>query len=457
MSLQEPWRSIYPENVRSALEVPRAMGWFLSGVTLTARALGLWRRPICSDGCFEHMSLYDKIRYVHKAQHPATLAERGSGLERYFRDNRAQPPGLPEGFTPDARLTLSAVGDLIPHPLLPASGEALYGEIAPLLFGADVSCANLEAMLADGEVQGLTFRRDEAPPLVARRPELDVLTGPGARRFTVLTTACNHSLDLGLPALVRTLDYLQERGIRQVGSNRDPGAQETGLVLEAAGFRIGLVGATFGLNGKLLPPGEPHWVNVVPFTRTDGEVDLSLLGGQLARLRAEGCEVLVASVHWGREFEFFPTRQQVALGHQLAELGADVIFGHHPHNIQPVEWYRPRRDPQRVVPICHSLGNLTSPFAAPHVVLSLRCGVTLARGLQGDRPVTLVERAEPVPLYQELVPAGGGGGRAQTRIRRLVDLLRAPPADGAPESPARLAAAAAYADLVLGDGWRGAA
>ena len=87
--------------------------------------------------------------------------------------------------------------------------------------------------------------------------------------------------------------------------------------------------------------------------------------------------------------------------HCLAERGVDAIIGHHPHVVQPVEHYRTRRDPQRVVPIYYSLGNLINPCTARFLCHSRVARLALAKGTCSDGTVrTYVSRAESEDVLQ---------------------------------------------------------
>jgi poly-gamma-glutamate synthesis protein (capsule biosynthesis protein) len=76
------------------------------------------------------------------------------------------------------------------------------------------------------------------------------------------------------------------------------------------------------------------------------------------RAAAAEADAVVVSIHWGREYFAQPDPAQVELGHRLADAGALVIFGHHPHVLQPLELYR-RADGQ-LAAIAYSLGNFIS-------------------------------------------------------------------------------------------------
>ena len=77
----------------------------------------------------------------------------------------------------------------------------------------------------------------------------------------------------------------------------------------------------------------------------------------------------------------------------LAERGVDAILGHHSHVVQPMESYRTRRDPDRVVPIYYSLGNLVNPCSAPFMCRSAVARLALAKGTLAGATRTYVEHA----------------------------------------------------------------
>ena len=110
--------------------------------------------------------------------------------------------------------------------------------------------------------------------------------------------------------------------------------------------------------------------------------------------------MIIASLHWGYEYEFFPRRHQVELAHDLVEAGVDVIVAHHAHVLQPVEYYRPQRDPDRTAVIAYSLGNLTTSFSAPHLVLSGVLNLTIVKGTVDGKEKTVVREARLIPVVQ---------------------------------------------------------
>lgn len=64
------------------------------------------------------------------------------------------------------------------------------------------------------------------------------------------------------------------------------------------------------------------------------------------------------SMHWGNEYQLQPTEEQKKLAETLVNEGVDIIFGHHPHVLQPMEWID-RKDGGRSL-VVYSLGNFLS-------------------------------------------------------------------------------------------------
>ncbi|MFA6552285.1 MAG: CapA family protein [Candidatus Paceibacterota bacterium] len=67
------------------------------------------------------------------------------------------------------------------------------------------------------------------------------------------------------------------------------------------------------------------------------------------KLKTEN-DFLVVDIHWGSEYEKGMTKRQIKFGHSLIDNGADVVIGHHPHVIEPIEIYKDKA-------IFYSLGN----------------------------------------------------------------------------------------------------
>jgi poly-gamma-glutamate capsule biosynthesis protein CapA/YwtB (metallophosphatase superfamily) len=97
-------------------------------------------------------------------------------------------------------------------------------------------------------------------------------------------------------------------------------------------------------------------------------------------------------IHWGVELEARPRAYEVHQAHRMIDVGADVIFGSHPHRLQPVETYRGR-------PIFYSLGNFVWPRLTPVTRTTAVAEVTVTPdgGLQGRLlPAEITSDGHPV-------------------------------------------------------------
>jgi poly-gamma-glutamate capsule biosynthesis protein CapA/YwtB (metallophosphatase superfamily) len=419
--------------------------WFL-----LADIFGFWRYPARIDPDPVDFPKGELARYwFYKARKPIVQPVRGSGLEEYFESHRqAGGPLVPDGFSEEQRTTLSAVGDLMNATGTENSGGVFYAEIADLVFGAGISFANLESTLTSGEVIQDDWSSDDAPKINATPAQYDALKGHEGRQYTVLQTANNHILDCGLEGFETTHDVIEADGFRFVGTNRKPEDRDRGLLVTANGIKVGFVAATYGVNCRPYPDGKTWMVNHIGFHKIDVEPDLSLLERQIGWCRSEGCDLVVLALHWGLEHELYPWPNQLETAHSLAESGADVIIGHHAHNMQPYELYRSERDPDRVVPIFYGIGNLSCPMAAPHNVVSQIVNLEIAKGRLNGAEKTLIKGFTVTPVIQV---EEFGGDVHRLRIHPLKSRLAA---EDDPEAKVFLGRAAAFADKALGSSWR---
>ena len=372
------------------------------GAIAFARATGCWKYPIDAAGDFESMSVKDKIYWFYKAQFPVELPERGSGLDEHFHHQQWKA-SVPPGFQPDAILRLHAVGDLMNHPYLRNSWGYVYENVSDVVFGADVVVANLECVVDPAASARFDMRSKTAPALCYGEADFKAARGAEGRTYTLMSLANNHILDRGEAGVVRTVDMLRSHEVAFAGVNETEEHAAAAPVVETQGFRVGFISHTFGLNGKKLPASKPWLVNRTALNSPCRDIDFRTMQSQIDDCRRQRADVVVALLHWGMEHEYYPRCDQLDVARHLAEMGADLVIGHHPHLVQPAEYYRTKRDPNRVVPIYYSLGNLITPFLHPAFRLSALARVTFARGVAPDGSQrTYVTDAVTTRLFQEI-------------------------------------------------------
>jgi len=239
----------------------------------------------------------------------------------------APPPGVPAA-PPPRSFTLAAGGDILIHPALTEQAKADGGgklDFGPLLEGlrpavaADLSICHLETPLSAPGEPTFGYPAFSAPPEVAK-----ALVDLG---YDSCSTASNHTLDRDVRGVRTTLDVLDSVGMKHTGSARTPEEAAKPLVLDANGVKVAQVSFTFGFNGIPLPE---------PWTANPLDPQKVIEAGRAAK--AAGAEVVVASLHWGAEYEADPTLEQRTMAATiLADPAIDLIIGTHVHTVQPME------------------------------------------------------------------------------------------------------------------------
>lgn len=409
---------------------------------------GRWDKPV--DVKLDPRNPESLAHWLYKSMHPVIKGMRRSDvdietlLEPY---KRTRFDMLPEDFSIEAEITMSASGDLLCTPGLDGAKDRLFQSVDDLIFGVDISYANLESTLTTEEVEPTEFTAESTPKINLTPSQYETVISHKNRRFDVVHLANNHILDCGEEGILTTLARLDRDGIAQVGVNRTEDDARKPRITEIAGLKVGWIAHTFSVNFKPFPEDKPWIVNMTPF-HLEPEPDISLIERQIQACRDEDCEIVVVALHWGLEFELYPHPQQVRWAHRFAELGADLVIGHHPHVPQPVEIYRPASDPDRAVPILYSLGNLSTLLSHPAMALSLVARIGFAKGLYRGRRTALIATLNLIPVA---LVAEESGGKEITRLVSLKELD-----SSVSEGPMRayVDEMIDYAEVVVGDDWR---
>jgi hypothetical protein len=411
-------RAALPRTARDSFAFSRVDAVVYGALTSLAEATGIWRYPMRCRGDVAEMRFIDKVYWFYKAARPTMRARRGSGIEEYFAERSGARAELPAGFSVARELTMSAVGDLMSHPYLAESTDTLYSAVSDLIFDVDISMANLECVVCPPIERELVLDFDTPASLYYDAESFAAARGVGVpgRSFRFLAAACNHSLDFGEVGVDGTIKALEDEGIAFGGLTARDGDPYRATVFDHDGLRVGAVAYTFGLNGCPRPQERPHIVHRMALNEGVAANDFVQLTRQIDHCKSEGVDFLVAHLHWGLEHELYPVPEQIELAHHLAELGFDAIIGHHPHVLQPMELYRTKRDPHRLVPIYYSLGNLINPFTAPHSCRSGVARMTLCKGAIEGGPERVYVRSAEIVAVTQLVD----------EARRRISLVRSP-------------------------------
>lgn len=249
-------------------------------------------------------------------------------------------------------ITFAMVGDILVHTAVWQSGVAADGTRSyDHLFAnvkADVESYDIAALDQETILGGESFGFSGYPSFNSPQEFADAEVAAG---FDVFLHANNHAIDQGLAGIQSELSYWREHYPDAVvtGMADTEEAAATIPIIERSGHKIAVLNYAADTNGIPLPSDAPWCVRML----TEDQVTADFAAAQEV-----GAEAIVVCPHWGEEYAAEPNEFQRTWANRFVELGASVIFGNHPHVMQPVEALV--GDDGRLVPVYWSLGNFVS-------------------------------------------------------------------------------------------------
>ena len=302
--------------------------------------------------------------------------------------------------------TLSAVGDIMIYDeqmtdaLDSTSGSYDFShclaQISKYTSASDICVGTLETTFAGADV-GYQGKPDfNAPEILANN-----LSGAG---FDILSTACTYSLQHGITGLVSTIKNIRNAGLDNVGTyyTQEDRSSSGGVVIkEVNGLKIGFLGYTKGCNGLSIPEGYEYSVNVLydDYSTYFSEISETQILADLTAAKALGCDVLVAMLHWGSEYETTPSDDQNTIANLMFENGVDIILGSHPHYLQPYETRTVTTvdGEEKQVFVAYSLGNFLSAMSKEYSNDSMILNLTVS--VDNETGKLSFDNVNYVPIY----------------------------------------------------------
>lgn len=295
--------------------------------------------------------------------------------------------------TPELRsCTIRCVGDLVIHAEVmqgtPQENgvydfSSLFELIADSMGAADYTVANI-----DGAIKGVGpytgYPNFNTPAeLIGNLQDAGV---------DMLTLANNHALDFYFDGLKATMECCDKYGMAFVGAARSQKEHDTPVIVDINGIQVGMLNYTQYLNGMDTLSDPAATIYGICTTNNSNYAQ------DVRKLRENGADVVVAFLHWGKEYEHTPDNSQTLIARQLTAAGVDVIIGGHPHYLQEAGYiYADDAQGNRRKALCmFSLGN----FLADSKYVSYDTGVIFEFGIQ-ETPEGDFEIVSPkyVPTY----------------------------------------------------------
>jgi len=259
--------------------------------------------------------------------------------------------------------------------LIDEGAEGILGKTADYFKKSDLNLVNLEGAVSNRGAKvakSYNFRFDPltVPPLKAAN-------------INAVLLANNHIFDYGEIAFLDTLEHLEKSEIAILGAGRDITSAAAPFIFSTESLEIHVFGmASF--------PRERTGWDGASYSATADKAGMFFTGkDSIERLKNNFVKkdgvLNVLLFHGGHEWTWKPDPNTRSLYTDLAQSGADLIIGSHPHTVQGFEWLDGKL-------IFWSLGNYV--FAGMHDMYGGEEGLLIRLGYAGKTPVYF----EPVPV-----------------------------------------------------------
>ncbi|RWB14360.1 MAG: CapA family protein [Mesorhizobium sp.] len=290
---------------------------------------------------------------------------------------------------------LAAVGDIMTGMRMRSrirkfGPDYCFAWVKPVFRRCSLITGNLEAPFATSErlatTRKFSYRVEPRSASVLRRAG-----------FSAVSIANNHIQDCGRVGVLETLDTLERHHMRAFGGGRNQSVAHDPAIYDGVDLRIGLLAYCW-----------------YPRTAARGDLPGSardlpeLVERDLKRLRPLVDRIAVM-VHWGTTYERQPTDQNRTKARMFIDFGADVVIGHHPHIVQPIEIYNGR-------PILYSVGNFAFGSGHNKAESILSCFSFGNGKIDLDIYPICVQNRDPRVDYQPKIIGGSSGRETLARL-----------------------------------------
>ena len=267
--------------------------------------------------------------------------------------------------------------------------------IEDIIQKADLSVINQETLICNDMYEPSSYPCFNSPKALG-----DHMIDIG---FDVFTLANNHCLDYGEKGLSHSLDYWDAKKQLTAGTYRNAEDKNKIRTGEYGGIKFSFLSYTQYTNGLTLPQGSEMIIG-----------DTGNLEGMIADVKAakQVSDVCVVALHWGIENSDIIEDWQRTYAKALADAGADIIIGNHPHVLRDIELIE-RKDGGKTL-CAYSLGNFISAQSVGQNLIGgiLEFNVTMTEG-EKSASITDVKLTPIVTHYD--------GNYSNVRIYKLSD------------------------------------
>ena len=298
---------------------------------------------------------------------------------------------------------IMANGDLLYHDIIYISAKKSDGTydfhenfeyVKPWLKQADLVIGDFEGTVnKDHYLAGY-------PLFNAPGEVMDAIKDAG---YQVLDLAHNHILDSQIEGVVSTADAIEKAGMTPIGVyTHEPRDKAPIVIKEVNGIKVALLAYSYGFNGI------EQSISQEDYNRYLSDLDEDKMKAEIERAEKEA-DITIIMPQMGVEYQIEPTEEQKKLYHKMIDWGADIIFGGHPHVVEPAETVEKDGDKKLII---YSMGNFISNQRI-ETMQDVENAKWTERGVLMDVTIkkksgkTTIETAKAHPSWVSRTPKGG--------------------------------------------------
>ena len=220
--------------------------------------------------------------------------------------------------------------------------------------------------------------------------------------YQVLDLAHNHILDSQLEGVISTADEIEKAGITPIGVYTHEARDKAPLVIkEVNGIKIAFLAYSYGFNGI------EEYISKEDYNNYLSDLNEDKMKAEIERAEKEA-DITVVMPQMGIEYQLEPTEEQKILYHKMIDWGADLIFGGHPHVVEPAETVEKDGDKKLII---YSMGNFLSnqrieTMQDEENAKWTERGVLMDVTIKKKAGKTTIETAEAHPTWVNRTPKG---------------------------------------------------
>lgn len=299
---------------------------------------------------------------------------------------KEKKPGKQEPKVENYKLSLFAVGDALIHSGVyndantHKKGEdgydiydftKMFTEVEDIVKNHDLAFYNQETVIGGKDLGLSNYPCFNSPDEIG----LDMMkTG-----FNLVNLSTNHTKDKGIKGIQYSTNFWEnQKDVYAVGSYSSQEKKDAVRYETKNGITYALLGYSTVTNGFTIKDNESYYWDLYDPEKVKNDIE---------KVR-DKVDVIIVSMHWGIEYTHTPTAEEKEIANYLSTLGVDIVIGHHPHVIQPIEFIGDTL-------VMYSLGNFISAQNGTEkrigMMASLEINKTVTDGVTTDISINNVK------------------------------------------------------------------